>query len=125
MRLVRIDIDMVTFTFVCESADTKNGFKHVCNMFEFDRYSNYPVETATCYYYNRTWEKYSFQSAMLAAVQKRIENVIADEKKCFMLANNLKRLAGANKERFEKLVSENGYIDKLQKLKKDLQDNCY
>ena len=124
MKLDRIEIDLVPFTFVCETKNTHYGFTHVCRLFEFDNCYN-ELEKATATYYNRTWEKYRYQTVMLAAVQKRIEHVIADEKKCFMLANNLKRLAGANKEQFEKLMQENGYILKLQKLKKDLQENCY
>lgn len=124
MKLARIEIDLMPFTFVLETKNTHYGFIHHCYMFEFDRgYSE--TEKASATYYNRTWEKYRYQSVMLAAVQKRIDHAIAEEKTCFMLANNLKRLAGANKERFEKLVQENGYIIKLQKLKKNLQDNCY
>lgn len=51
---------------VCESAGTRNGFKHTAvlikNGLEYDR--------AKCCYINRTWESYRYRTVM----QKLVEN---------------------------------------------------
>lgn len=45
----------------CQTLDTRNGFKHVATF-----YDNYrKVATSTCYYINRTWERYEYESVLL------------------------------------------------------------
>ena len=70
MKIITINTKEHNFVFVCNSEDTSSGFKHVCTLF----INNIEQNTATCYYYNRNWEKYDFQTVCI----KAIDNIIND-----------------------------------------------
>jgi hypothetical protein len=46
---------------VCESADTRNGFKHVCTIQSPNGYIY--AKTKICYL-NRTWERFTYESVI-------------------------------------------------------------
>lgn len=48
--------------FVCEDEDTRYGFRHVLK-------DSYGIQCKVCYY-NRTWERYQFQSLLRKAIKK-------------------------------------------------------
>lgn len=50
--------------FYCNTDGTSSGFKHTTQLY-IDGY--YKID-ATCYYYNRTWERFVYESVMLKAV---------------------------------------------------------
>lgn len=45
---------------VCESQGTRYGFRHLATLLRDGR----EVATAKCCYYNRTWERYEFESVL-------------------------------------------------------------
>lgn len=54
----------------CTSRNTRNGFAHDCTV----RDENYnDITEATCYYLNRTWECYRFESVLHSAIYKMAE----------------------------------------------------
>ena len=54
------------YSFRCFSQNTRYGFRHVCEvMDEFVR----PVVKVSCPYYNRTWERFRYESALLKAAR--------------------------------------------------------
>lgn len=63
--------DSEEFTFYCHSENTRNGFKHVSTMFDA---LGQRIGGDTRYYYNRTWERYGYQSTMCAIVGGLIES---------------------------------------------------
>lgn len=88
MEIKTFEVAGKTFTFVCESRNTRNGFAHDCNLFV----NGYNDFSATCYYLNRTWEKYRYQSVMRRAVANMREYYIDCIKCGFMYEHDYSRL---------------------------------
>lgn len=63
------------FTVVCESQNTRTGFRHVAvllrNGDEVDR-------TKVCYQ-NRTWERFTFESVLCKIIAKNFDGMQKDE----------------------------------------------
>ena len=63
MKIARfLDKDNVECTFICESQDTRHGFRHVLK-------NGFGIQCKICYL-NRTWETYQFQSLLQKAIEK-------------------------------------------------------
>ena len=54
------------FSFCCESQGTRYGFRHLCYVFK----DGQEVAFAKRCYYNRTWERWEFESVLNDAAQK-------------------------------------------------------
>lgn len=83
-----IQINGKQFLFINEAAGTRNGFKHETTLY----YNGRELSTGKCIYYNRTWEKYRFQSVMLQSVSNAIqwhESIIENQYKHFFNYNRL------------------------------------
>lgn len=87
MEVKRINIDGREFAFICDWRSTRNGFAHDATMMEGWR----TVAKATRHYLNRTWECWSYQSAILDAIGKAMD----EEAK--WVENNVKRDNGWEK----------------------------
>lgn len=55
------------YSFNCWYQNTRYGFRHGCDV--LDGYAR-PVASVSCPYYNRTWERFRYESAILKAAQK-------------------------------------------------------
>ena len=63
MKIARfLDKDNVEYVFICESQDTRNGFRHVLK-------NGFGIQCKMCYL-NRTYERYQFQSLLQKAIEK-------------------------------------------------------
>ncbi len=51
---------------VCDSVGTRYGFKHDAKLFV----NGFEREKAKCCYYNRTWERFEFQSVVLKLIDQ-------------------------------------------------------
>jgi hypothetical protein len=60
-----------TYTFVNETLSTRNGFAHETQL--FIEGLSWPISTARVNYLNRTWELYRYQTSMMKAVRKLID----------------------------------------------------
>lgn len=74
-RTFRYDVGDNKYSFYCETEDTRYGFRHLCSMF----LKGQEVGDSVKKYYNRTWEMFDYQSAMLAAVEN--SSVSEEDKK--------------------------------------------
>lgn len=100
MKLIKRNIQgCKDFTFVCESLGTRHGFKHVCTLFAMD--SQYPEESATCYYYNRTWESWCYQTVCREVVHKIIERTKKRAVDNYKYLNKLKRISAEKRKEIE------------------------
>lgn len=54
------------FIFVCESQGTRYGFRHLCHAF---KNGDEVAKTKRCYY-NRTWERWEFESVLNDCARK-------------------------------------------------------
>jgi hypothetical protein len=71
------------YNVVCNSADTRNGFKHVASLC---RNGERIAETKICYL-NRTWERFTYESVLEKIVD---ENFSGTEKEKYQ--NVIKKL---------------------------------
>lgn len=119
------------FFIHCESANTRNGFKHIAMLYD----ESINLNNATVYYLNRTWETFTYQTVILRVLSDAINKILQKEINALKRANNYKRLndtrrafiateiAGKTdkKSRLFRLVKTyNYYSDKTNKL--TLQD---
>jgi hypothetical protein len=51
---------------VCDSVGTRYGFRHDARLFV----NGYEKEKAKCCYYNRTWERFTFESVVLKLIEQ-------------------------------------------------------
>ena len=54
------------YDFVCNSEGTRYGFRHLCTVFK----DGYEIAKTKCCYYNRTWERFQFESVLNSACKK-------------------------------------------------------
>lgn len=81
------EINGVKFTFVCESWKTRNSWGHKVALYKNE---NLLIGTAKVRYYNRTWEKYQYQSTIKSVIFNAIEEIKEDAKKAFLTLHNYK-----------------------------------
>ena len=97
MKKLTLKIDNNEFLFVNESEDTRHGFRHVCNLFIND----YNRATISRSYYNRTWERYTYQTVMMEAIQAVMDEIYESELRYYKEHNDIKRLTAAKRQAFE------------------------
>ncbi len=111
MELIKRIINGNEYTFSCISGDTRNGFKHVATLFK----NCEEMTTGKCYYFNRTWESYRYQSACKQAVNMLIEETKRMLFENYKFENNLERLTKKRKENGSETLKE--YEQLLESLK--------
>lgn len=121
MYKINITEDNKNFEFICNSRDTRSGFAHDCSLYINDT----GKAIAHCYYYNRTWEVYTFQTVCCTALHKVIDEYTERKINIFKSAHNYKRLTKARREDFEKWFSDNDYIKTLRAVYNDLLHKIY
>lgn len=121
MKKIDITVNNKTYTFICEWHDTRSGFAHDCTLFINDS----EVTTAHCYYINRTWERWSYQSVCVEAINNLIAWLKEHITSGFKEANNYKRLTPARREICNELIDNNPYIKEYKACKQLLLDNLY
>lgn len=74
-----------TFEAFCLSVSTRNGFRHEVEI----KKNGYTIARGICRYINRTWERYTYESA----IHKAVENCVlsADKAENEKLKKALKR----------------------------------
>jgi hypothetical protein len=73
MRIFNLDN---VYSVVCDTKDTRNGFKHVAVIF---RNGLELFETKICYL-NRTWERFTYEDVLIKVVKEGFERVEEQEK---------------------------------------------
>lgn len=120
-----VNIAQDRFTFHCNARDTKSGFAHDCELYLSNHDNYYKIACGTCYYYNRTWESWRFQSVCLQAVQNAIDQKTDELKAEFKAANNYSRMTTKRANDFLLVQAQNDYLQKLELLKNELKTHCY
>lgn len=106
------------YEFVCEFKNTRNGFKHICNLFVNNRH----VETAECIYYNRTWESYTYQTVMYRAIEKLILDRTNELENEFKMVNGYARMTKKRREEFNSVLNADEKIIELQRVKGQIKN---
>lgn len=78
-----------------DTRDTRNGFAHDAHV-HGDVYGAH-----TSHYLNRTWESWTGQSAILAAIRDDVDNMRVDLLNSFKRENGYRRMTPARREAFD------------------------
>ena len=100
------------YRFVCECVDTRNGFTHKVTMFRH----NYEILSHKVNYLNRTWECWTYQTAIRGAIYKALEDAKERIKAHFKEVNNLSRITVKRKVELEELYKNNQAIQAYEEL---------
>ena len=117
MRMHKFNIDGREIMFLNNYRGTGSGFMHETELF----IDGWQASAARCYYINRTWERYSYQSVMLEAVHKLQEEETAREKKYFLQLNGYKNLMQHRKPAFMEYLASNQTLAFYKKLEEALR----
>lgn len=115
---IEFNIGNAHVTFVNQTHDTTSGFAHDTSLF----INNCRVSDATCYYLNRTWECYRYQSVMKKAAYNAREWYIADFKRIYMNNRGWKKMTAARKEEFDAYVIQKEPIILLDEIMKRIEN---
>lgn len=107
--------------FVCDSRNTRNGFAHDATLFINDC----RVSDGHCYYLNRTWERWNYESACLCAVSNAIDSLKARLKSDYKAANGLSRIAGKHKDALGAVIAADDRIALLTDIKSILSTRLF
>ena len=99
MKIFNVNFQGEKNSIYCKCENTRNGFKHVATM-----YYNKNTYVAVCYYLNRTWECFEYQSVI-----RKLFYTISDEMKEkaveeWKTAKGRKRISSIERERIYKDV---------------------
>jgi hypothetical protein len=78
VKYIKIGEEEKSIKFECLSKSTRSGFYHRCELSINGEYDTF----ARVSYLNRTWESFTYQSAMIAAVRK--SSLSVEEKKALI-----------------------------------------
>lgn len=97
MKVFSVNFQGEKNSIYCKYENTRNGFKHVATM-----YYNRNTYVAVCYYLNRTWECFEYQSVI-----RKLYYIISDEMKEkaveeWKTSKGKKRISKAERERIYK-----------------------
>ena len=110
----RITINNHPFRFDCRSWGTRSGFAHGVELIETGTW--WRLSEAKCFYLNRTWECYNFQSAMLGAIENAKSAEIDREKDRLFRLNGWERMTAKRREALDKALEENELFTTLKAL---------
>lgn len=101
MEIRKLSVNGIEYEFVCVCSSTRSGFKHSISLFK----NNYQISEGVCHYINRTWECFSYQTAMLTAVQNELNHIRERLLYYFKRENNYTKLTDRRKQEFEKQLN--------------------
>ena len=117
MRTIKIK----NFTFVCFTKNTRSGFKHEAQMLINETF----VSEATQYWVNRTWESFTYQSAMRNCVENYIAQIEYRIETDYRNENNVIRKTKKHSEKLNELFNQNAEIVEAKKILKLIETNIY
>lgn len=121
MLHVEIMVNGAKFDFYNESRNTRNGFAHDTKVYVNGLYSG----KTSCFYLNRTWEKYRYQSVMMEWVYKEKQERRALNKAQFLHEHGYQRMTAARIPLYDEWEKHDEYMKTLAMLKNELEKNCY
>lgn len=107
------EINGVKFSFVCESWKTRNSWGHKVSLYQNDTLL---IGTAKVRYYNRTWERYQYQSVIKSVIFNAIEEIKAIAKKAFLSIHNYKVMTKKRAAEFVEYLTEDKYFNMYNQL---------
>ena len=106
------------FTFICAYRSNRSGFVHECEL----KIGAQTFESK-CQYYNRTWERYTYQTVMFSALSYYKDYIVSRLKEDFLDLKGYKKMTSKIKPEFEKLLAENPIMKEIAEVRKELDQN--
>lgn len=103
------------YEFVCEYWETSQAWGHKVTMLK----NGVEYQTNRVRYYNRTWEMWTYQTAICGAIYKEIEEREKRLINDYKYNNGIKRLKADVKEN---LINADGIIKELKELKTSINN---
>ena len=114
MKITNTEVKNVgEFYFVCQSWETRNCWGHLVTLHDGN---GYQVATEKRTYYNRTWESYQYQSAMIGATKIAIEIQKENLKSEYKYENKIERLTAKHKDKLQEIFNNDYILQELTKL---------
>lgn len=98
MKSYKMMIEGHDVEFTCDAHDTRNGFKHTATMWIDGRRAG----SHTCYYLNRTWESYAYQTVCRAIAYEKLEETVDGIRREWMAARGYKRMTAGRRTEWKK-----------------------
>ena len=73
------------YTVVCETKDTRNGFKHEAVLLK----NGYSIGKEKCCYLNRTWESFTYETVLKEVIRKVIKEKAEQEELITYIKENI------------------------------------
>lgn len=125
MNIKRINVNGYDFEFVCDYHDTHSGFAHDCTLFIDKDKKPLSKSAAHCYYYNRTWESWTYQTVCIETVNKGIDYITSRLMRIFKENRNYKIMTQKRRADFENSIKNNEYLNALRACKDKLINRIY
>ena len=117
-RTMEITIDGKRYRFYLNAWGTRSGFAHGAEMFDCESYRI--VAKQKCYYLNRTWECWTYQTAILGAVSKAMDYIESDVADKVRSENGWKSITKKRRAVLDEALDNNDEMVRLRKLYKEL-----
>lgn len=121
MRIIKINVNDNEYEFVCDSRDTRYGFAHDCHLF----INGYDYGVAHCYYLNRTWECWTYQSVCMQAMYNVINEYVEREKNAFKDLNGYKKMSAKRTAEFESMLKERAHFKEYSACMDNLRNTLH
>lgn len=117
MDTKRITIDGKEILFINAYHNCPSGFVHETELY----IDGWQASAARCYYINRTWERYRYQSVMLEAVNSLQRQQTEREKKAFKRLHGIKSIMERHKTAFDEYLQNSENMAFLGKIEEALR----
>ena len=121
MKTIKITVNNKEYLFICNWRNTRTGFAHDCNLL----IDGIEKSVSHCFYINRTWEVYSFQSVAVEAVDLLIKDREETIKTEYMESHGFKRLTQKRAGGYFDELATDSTITDLKAVKSKLLHNIY
>ena len=117
MEVKQLTINGKEILFINAWKDSPSGFVHETEMYV----DGWQTSAARCYYINRTWERYRYQSVMLEAVNSLQQQQTEREKRAFKQLHGIKNIMERHKTAFNEYLKNSETMAFLGKIEEALR----
>lgn len=110
---VEKEVNGKVFVFINHWIKNYSGFKHETELY----LNNKLLSEVSIQYYNRTWERYEFETSMNSCITHALDDIFELTKTEFKEANNIKRLTEKRKQEVKDICNNKQEVKDLKALR--------
>ena len=115
-EIKRVKVGDNEYSFYNRSESTRNGFKHITQLFKNDVL----IASDTAHYLNRTWERYRYQTVMKNCVNTMRDRIKDNLKESVKNELGIKRMTEKGKYQLAMRIATDSKINELNSLYNEL-----